>query len=84
MCLWAKGPPRGVPPGLAEVGEILIGLSPVILPFAHQTKWKKKERFFFKAFLLSSQIFPHVGNLVSLFVAEILFLRAFGTETFTQ
>ena len=46
MCLWAKGPPRGVPPGLAEVGEILIGPSPVILPFAHQTKWRRKERFF--------------------------------------
>ena len=46
--LWAKGPPRGAPPGLAEVGETLIGLSPVILPFARQTKWRrKKERFLF-------------------------------------
>lgn len=46
MCLWAKGLPHGIPPGLAEVGEILMGLCPGTLPFAHQAKWReKKERF---------------------------------------
>ena len=52
--------------------------------FCSPDKVEEEGEIFLKAFLLSSQIFPHVGNLVSLFVAEILFLRAFGTETFTQ
>lgn len=86
MCLWTKGATTWGPPGLAEVGGNFHWSFSVTLPFAHQAKCRGGERRNCKVLLISSLEYflmlvilsPHAH-----FVAKVLFLRTFGTETFT-